>query len=173
MWSGGPSIIDPFQLAKKGAHLSGALPLKAMPRLADLCARTDGGVEVDLRFERGEQDGLCVMYGSVRTSLALVCQRCLEEMTLDLRAAPRLMLLRPGERADLEQEAETLVVEQSLSLAQVIEDELLLVMPMIPMHDVELCPARNLVKPPADQSPRRSQAKRNPFAVLKELKRKD
>ena len=29
-----PGIIDPIQLAERGAHLIGTLPLKSMPRLA-------------------------------------------------------------------------------------------------------------------------------------------
>jgi uncharacterized protein len=129
MLGGWSSTIDPIQLADKGAHLSGELPLKGMSRLLDMCRDDDGSVSVDLHFERGSADGL------------------------------------RGEREDLLESGDALVVERAIALGELVEDELLLELPMVPMHAGSECPA-------GDSASGRT-ARRNPFAVLEKLKHTD
>lgn len=168
MSGGWPSSIDPVQLAENGARLTGELSLAAMPRLSQSCCDPAGSVSVDLQFERSDSEGLRIMRGTVRASMRVTCQRCLEEMALDLQIEPNLILLRPGEREDLEREDEALVVERPLALSALVEDELLLAMPMIPMHAPAVCPARR----PLEHAPVGGRRQRpNPFAALRRLKR--
>ena len=160
-------MIDPIQLADKGARLCGELPPKGMARLAEMCAGADGTVCVDLEFGRGSGDGLRVMRGAITARIYLTCQRCMQPMMVELQSEPRLVLLRAGEREDLLEAGEALLVEQPLTLGALVEDELLLEMPMVPLHPVDRCPA-------ADQSTNKQEAKRsNPFSVLARLKRTD
>jgi uncharacterized protein len=106
------------------------------------------------------------MTGEVRARLRVRCQRCLEPMELGLAAKPALILLRPGEREDLaESEADTLVVDKPVMLSGLIEDELLLALPMFPAHAPGQCPAGD-----ADGA---RQGRKNPFAVLQGLKKTD
>lgn len=172
-----PATIDPVQLADRGAHLDGRLPLKAMPRLARACLEDAGEVLVDLHFERSEDGSVRRMYGNLRAALRVTCQRCLEAMELEVQTAPHLLLFRPGERDDLlEQEPDSLVVDKPLSLAEIVEDELLLAMPMIPMHAPDRCPAVTSGLMRGGSGTDRHEGtpdKSGPFAVLGRLKRSD
>ena len=79
-----PVTIDPIQLAERGARLTGTLPLKSMPRLAQGSLEGSGDVSVDLAFEREEGQQVFVMHGTLRVPLRVTCQRCLETMQLNL-----------------------------------------------------------------------------------------
>jgi uncharacterized protein len=162
--SGLPALIDPVLLAERGARLAGRLALKGMPRLCESCVGEAGEVEVDLEFRRPGE--LREMAGEVRAVIRVRCQRCLEPMELTLQTSPHLILLRPGEREDLvEAEADTLVVDKPVALGTLIEDELILALPMIPMHAPGACPSGA----EGETTPQ----KRNPFAVLQNLKKTD
>jgi uncharacterized protein len=159
-----PAQIEPILLAEKGAQLVGSLPLKAMARLAEASLDGGGEVQVDLRFGHAEVGKVYEMTGRLRATVHVACQRCLEPMELPLEADVRLLLLRPGERPEgLAPEVEALVVDKPLRLSELVEDELLLAMPMIPMHPADVCPAKDFVKSaaPADK----------PLSGLSRLKR--
>ena len=167
MLGGWSSTIDPIQLADKGARLCGELPLKGMARLVEMSADADGTVCVDLEFGRGSGDGLRVMRGAITACIYLTCQRCMQPMRVELKSEPRLVLLRAGEREDLLEAGEAMLVEHPLTLGALVEHELLLEMPMVPLHPVDRCPA-------ADRSTQQAEAKRSsPFSVLERLKRTD
>lgn len=170
-----PASIDPIQLAERGARLTGSLPLKSMPRLAEACLDSSGDVHVDLSFERSEGEGLYEMRGHLSAKLRVPCQRCLEEMDFELEVSPRLMFMRlGGNPALLELEADVMVVDKPLSLSSMVEDELLLAMPMVPTHGLNECPGKVYVAgvaSPAKESGKAGKVKKNPFSVLSELKR--
>lgn len=165
-----PATIDPIQLAERGARLTGTLPLKSMPRLAQACADVTGDIYVDLFFERGEGEQVFLLHGTLRACLHVTCQRCLEGMDLEVKAFPWLILLRPGGNRDrLDDEPDILVVDKPLLLSTLIEDELLLALPMVPTHAVNECPAGAYVKQATSGA---AEGKRkNPFAALNGLKK--
>ncbi len=149
-----PATVEPILLAEKGTHLVGTLPIKGMARLAPSCLDDCGETRVDLHFGRTESGNVYELTGRLEARLRVACQRCLGPMDLAFATDVRLLLLRPGEPvAGLAPEVEALMVDRPLRLSELVEDELLLVMPMIPMHPVEACAARNFLKsaPPADK----------------------
>ena len=168
-----PGTIDPIQLAERGAHLTGTLPLKSMPRLAQGCLEGSEDVMVDLAFERQEGEQVYIMHGTLRTHLRVTCQRCLEAMDLELKAAPWLILLKSGERLERQEgEADVLLADKPQSLSSLVEDELLLALPMVPMHAPDLCPVK--VRAASDARAVPEQVKhggKNPFSVLGRLKK--
>lgn len=164
-WS---SIIDPIQLADKGARLEGELPVKGLSRLAGMCADDAGMVRLDLVFERSPVDGLRAMRGTIAAHIYSTCQRCMERFALELKSEPRVLLLRPGEREDLLDAEEVMLVEQPLTLGTLVEDELLLEMPMVPMHPADRCPSGHLTRQES-----REAAPSSPFSVLEKLKHRD
>lgn len=172
MFGGLPATIDPIQLAGKGARLRGKLPVKAMRRLVELCRDDSGEAVVDLMFERGDAGEMYLMHGTMAATVRVTCQRCLEGMDLELAAEPRLILTRPGEREDIQaQEAGILVVDKPISLSELVEDEFLLVMPMIPMHDEKVCPVS--VYKTAANGVGAGDKINKPFSILNGLKRKE
>lgn len=163
-WS---ATIDPIQLADTGARLAGELSVKGMSRLVEMCLDDDGSVRVDLQFERGPSDGMRVMHGTIAARVHLRCQRCMGRMPVELTSRPRLLLLRPGEREDLLEAGDAVVIEQPLALSVLVEDELLLEMPMVPMHSPGHC-SGSRTNGAAEQ---KHGARPNPFSVLEKLKK--
>ncbi len=104
------------------------------------------------------------------------CQRCLQPVPVPLKVE-RDFLFAPSEAQaeawDAERDdADVLVLTKSLNLLELIEDELLLALPLVPRH--EACP-EPLVTPPAVEAPDKSSPENkngdNPFAILAQLKR--
>lgn len=174
MLGGWSSTIDPIQLADQGARLNGELPVKGLARLAEMCRDDDGSVRIDLQFERDPSDGLRTMQGTIDATVSVTCQRCMEGMALVLSVEPRLLLSRSGERDDLAESGNAVILDGPVTLGTLVEDELLLAMPMVPMHPIDRCPARERVQSPAPAGAGSEEKKRaNPFSVLGRLKRPD
>ncbi len=165
-----PQQIDPFRLAETGRSLAGPLPLAGLDRLAPLLAADGGEVEVELSFARAPQGGH-VAEGTVRGRLRLVCQRCLQPVTVEVDIPVRLAFVHhEAEMAGLGPEYEPcLVGEDALRLADMVEDELLLALPQVPMHPPEACPAARVAAPETEPEPERE----HPFAALAQLKKTD
>jgi uncharacterized protein len=165
-----PHQIDPFRLAEAGAQLSGNLPLRQFQRLRQLLADDSGEIAVKLDFEVDEL-GVPIVRGNISASLALVCQRCLEAFEFPVDAEIALAWVKTAQEADkLPLRYEPYVVEETpLLLNDVIEEELLLALPQIPMHEEADCPASKLLKQ-RDKVTDEPEEKANPFSVLAKLK---
>ena len=157
-------ISDSFAFAKEGRVLEGTLAVSDLERLHDLLADTSG--ELAYRLE-GAKDG-CGHYTlrlEVTGTLAMPCQRCLKVVHLDLEVDNLLQLIPEGmEPSQEELEDDTrdfLPVAGELIVADLVEDEVLLALPVAPRH--EKCGL-----PGADNAGERI----NPFAALGALKGK-
>lgn len=165
-----PAAIDPIQLAERGERLTGKLPIKGMQRLVELCLDDSGEVALDLQFERAETEDMYVTHGLLTSTVRVTCQRCLEPVSLDLSAKVELFFVRPDEHRDLQtQEADILAVDKPVSLSELVEDELLLVMPMIPMHDPRVCSVKQTAAMGTTQD-ELPPTRVSPFSVLSKLK---
>ncbi|UCE88628.1 MAG: DUF177 domain-containing protein [Pseudomonadota bacterium] len=140
-----------------------------MKRIQPLLARAGGEAEVKLEFDM-EASGVHTLRGRVRAELPLACQRCLEPMLCPVELDLALSLVR----SEAEAERKVLPYEPyvvdvvPMDLSDIIEDELLLELPQVPMHEIEQCPAKSLAK--ALKNTPAAAEKENPFAVLGELK---
>jgi uncharacterized protein len=103
------------------------------------------------------------------TEVALECQRCLQPMRLALEAERRIYFVEGEDAAaalDAENEDDVLALTPTLDLQALVEDELLLALPLVPRHEV--CPEplpRALV-----EDDRAREAADHPFAALAALK---
>lgn len=151
---------------------AGELPIVAMSRLCEALADTDGMARFELDFGRDEF-GVAYLDVRVQAPLSLLCQRTLEPFVLPLAVDSRLGLIRSErEESALPPGCEPLLVAEggSLNLADVIEDEVLLALPLIPVNPDSALPDEATSPYPASESGEgRSD---NPFAVLRELKKR-
>lgn len=148
--------------------MCGELPLARMERLAPgLCDR-DGAVSIDLRFGRDEQ-GRNLALGPVTARLRVPCQRCMECMEMAVAAALRLVFGDPGgdEGAVPEGHESVPLANGRISLLELIEDELILALPMAPVH--EDCPGGVWRRYMGGEAP--SEGPPRPFAALSRLRR--
>ena len=158
-----PHTIAPERLAREGVRLQGQLQLRNMPRLAPLLSDSRGAVDVTLAFSRSERGFTCIT-GKYATRLALVCQRCLEPVGVSLAAGINVGITLPDKATQLPGSLEPLVLTgETMLLTDFIEDEILLGLPLAPMHEPDECAA-------GKQFSERKFSAPNPFHVLKTLK---
>src|SRR5258708_13053602 len=84
-------VIDGFEFASAGAAQQGVWPLSGFARLRELLASDAGEVDYALRGTRDAR-GRPSLRVSVRGTLQLRCQRCLEAMPFKVQAEELLVL---------------------------------------------------------------------------------
>ena len=167
-----PQQIDPFRLAAKEAQLQGQLPLSQMKRLTSLLNSSEGEVDIDLSLHMASSR-VVMLQGHVHTQIDLICQRCLEAFKLPLDVDINLALARTEQDLEsISDDIDAQVVEDTtIMLTDLIEDELLLVLPSIPKHEVDKCPATKLLNQLNEHIEHSENVKpSNPFDVLANLK---
>jgi uncharacterized protein len=166
-----PPSFDPWNLAASGGHLQGELSLWSMTRLKSLLNSDRGCVRIILDGGRDEQ-GVHYCVGQFSAELEVVCQRCMQSMGLPLVTRVCLGLIRSDSQAkSLPKAYEPLLSSDgNVVLSEMVEDELILALPVAPMHsDLRQCEALGFVLPEARDGGVPSQDEPSPFAVLSEL----
>ncbi len=159
-----PEHIEPCKLAEKGARLVGNLDLGRMRRLTPSLCRANGTVEIELEFGKDER-GNRLVTGGWSARLELICQRCLEPMEIALSRELRLELVGATQESgcmSLDFEPIQVFESETVSLLEMVEDELILVLPMAPVHAIGDCRRKDIMGP--------GEENQSPFGVLAKLK---
>lgn len=161
-----PQWLDPRKLAHQNAEIEGLVGSENLPRLANAVAQLAPATVV-LSFAVND-GGVPVVEGESTTEVRLVCQRCLMPMAQGISATFTVGVVADElDATDLPPQMDPWVVNEAVAdVYALIEDELLLALPMIPMHPLEQCCAE--VVPAADDAPSVSRPK--PFDMLRQLK---
>lgn len=169
-----PQRLDVRAFADAGARLEGELAPAALPRLADSVLRTDvaplpvrWSAQGELRPVTGGRPELWLQLRA-ETTVTQQCQRCLQPMAVPLAVDRRFRFVaseEEAERLDEESEDDVLVESRRFDLPALIEDELILALPLVPRH--ETCPQPL----PAATSDAAEEVAPNPFAALAALRR--
>jgi len=165
-----PEYIDPLQLADNRGALKGQIPLKSLDRLADILADDTGTIAVDLFF--GREGRLAKIEGHIETVLELKCQNCLGAVKWPVDCAIKLGIVTSIDQANrLPEGYEPLLVEEGkILLKNIIEDEILLILPAFPKHQ-HSCLAPKLDNNNIDSLVNDEQSSpENPFSILAKLK---
>ncbi|SAK76262.1 hypothetical protein AWB78_03366 [Caballeronia calidae] len=185
-----PRALDIYDFAKSGRQAAGALRMSQMPRmLAEVPADApDGDVAFTWQGEGSTQPELQddgteapqpYLRLAVHGSVWLTCQRCLQPYSQHLDVDATYRIVATEEEADEfpldDDEVEVIVGSRQFDLVDLIEEELLLSLPLVPKHNV--CPEvhESLLPGDADDESDESGAaeqeeKPNPFAALEKLK---
>jgi uncharacterized protein len=163
-----PRRLDPRKLAHQGAVFSGIVPVNSLPRLQEAVA-TVRRVVADIEFGLGDQREK-VVQGRVCADLDVVCQRCLEPFGAQVTSDFTLAVVWSEEDArQLPATYEPWITgEGEGDLYEVLEEELLLSLPVVSFHQEE-CTDKALFSS-GDLPEDASEKKPNPFQVLKQLK---
>jgi len=168
-----PDFVDPWGLADAGKRFRGSIPLRELERLCSALAGCDGDVEFEIAFRRDHQRR-ALIEGSVRASLSLQCQRCLQTMAHAVDSRFQLAVIEVADEVErIPEHCEPVQVEEGqLSPLALIEDELLLSIPQVPKHDPSICRIDPVLirDDEADQDGLERESTVNPFAVLATLK---
>lgn len=161
-----PDTVDALRMVAAGRSFQGSLPLSRLPRLVSMLADAQGEVAYELSFIRDEV-GCAQLVVHAEALLPLICQRTLERFLLPSQVDVRLGLIEhERDEAALPPDCEPLLLQDGcVHPAAVIEDELLLALPLIPVK-----PGSEPVHA-GDDAERAAQppATHNPFAGLGDL----
>jgi len=106
--------------------------------------------------------------------LHLVCQRCLQDCTVDLDEKRRFVMVASEAEADAyppeDEEQEPLVASQHFNLLETIEDEVLLSLPLIPKHPEGFCEPHATVFG-IEEDDEGVEERENPFNIVKNMKK--
>lgn len=108
---------------------------------------------------------------TARLEVSLQCQRCLQPMTGLLQIERRFRFAADEAEAiklDDETDDDVLVSSRDFDLHELLEDELILALPIVPRH--QSCPEPLQVPGAADPTAEPGEVRPNPFAVLARLK---
>jgi uncharacterized protein len=165
-----PQHINMLRLSEQTAPFHGSLLIKNMPRLAPSLYSDEGEAVVDLGLGTDEE-GTRFCRVQLSAEVVLQCQRCMEPFKYGITSDFLHGVVSSEREAETlaEQYEPVIVQDGQLMVQDMIEDELILKMPIVPMHpDVE-CKVK---LPVIDSiSAKEEEAEKNPFHVLKLLKR--
>lgn len=143
--------------------LERSVGLDELPRLAELLTTTAGSLSVRLEGWRDEQ-GKSWLQLDIAGEPVLCCQRCLGGMKYPLAIRSRLQLIAPGADwpdDDLEDDsADAIAADAELNVLSLVEDEVLLALPIAPRHEQCESPSASA----SGNGP-------SPFAALADLKK--
>lgn len=163
-----PETIDAWRAVKARRRFEGSMPLAGLGRLAPMLADTDGVVRYAIAFDR-DAHGAAFVEIVAEAELPLVCQRTLARFELPVRIDQRLGLLRREEdEAGLPPGWEPLLVaDDSVEPVAVLEDELILAVPLIPTRPGETPSDGPLWSTDPETAP---DVRSSPFAALGRLR---
>lgn len=160
-----PDRIEPLGLADVGRAFRGELPIASLSRLVRSLSAADGKLAVELVL-RIDERRIRVLTGHIVGELKLSCQRCLGEMRfpLDLHFKLGIVTSEAEGRRLPEGYEPLLATGDPVALAEIIEDEVILALPIVPLHSEDAaCHTGYRNREPEQQ-------RENPFAVLEKLK---
>ncbi|WPB56011.1 YceD family protein [Xylophilus sp. GOD-11R] len=167
-----PDSLDVPAFARSGARLEAVDPLARYPRLVEDITGAPEGHSVQWLATGEWRDatgtvGVPWLALSGDAVLPMTCQRCLQPVEMPVAFETRFRFVADEATADAEDdesEEDLLVIRRDLPLRELVEDELLLAMPPVPLH--EACP---VALPTSVEDPdfaAAEEARAHPFAVL-------
>lgn len=168
-----PRHADLRKYVAAGARIAGTVPLAALERLQGVLASMDGDVTLELQCGM-DDEGYRVVSGTVRAGLGLQCQRCLGSLCHQVDASLALALVwREEEIVSVPSRLDGLVVGMDpYDLYELIEEELLLALPLVARHPEGVCEISSEFVV-ADDEPAQDERAGSPFAELAGIRRGD
>jgi len=170
-----PLYINPERAAARGFEASGEFMLEKMNGLRERLLTPYGKVEAKLKFNKeGRRKNV---KGHIVGEMIVECQRCMSALKIPVDHYFQLGFVEGEDEIDrLLPGEEPLLVNNSedIFLADIIEDELELLLPMVTMHDIGACEQREMfvtVEEAPEEEPAVEEKRPNPFAVLGVLKK--
>ncbi|AUH00418.1 23S rRNA accumulation protein YceD [Pectobacteriaceae bacterium CE70] len=167
-----PLTLDAVRTAQKRLDYVGIYTAEQVMRVAESVVSVDSDIEAVLSFSIDNQR-LAVINGSADVAVTLLCQRCNKPFKHQVHATFCFSPIINDEQAEaLPEVYEPIEVNEfgEVDLLAMIEDEIILSLPIAPVHDSEHCEVSD-----ADmifgKLPEEAE-KPNPFAVLASLKHK-
>ena len=168
-----PLTVDPVKDAQQRIDYDGYYTASQLVRLSESTGKVLSDAQVTLSFYIDPQK-LVVMKGQVQVDVELECQRCGEPFKQTLECHFMYSPVANWDQADdLPEIYEPIEFNEfgEIDLLGAVEDELILALPLVPMHSSEHCEV-SAHEQVFGELPEELAKKPNPFAVLANLKQK-
>jgi len=160
-------FIDSLDFARNGQQITGEVLVNQLSRLSDVFEYKQDVLQYTVTGRIG-------LYEIPQLDLQLagtgqiICQRCLHGMTYAISVSNSICLrtqaqLDELDDSDLDEEYESVLADARLDVWQLLEEEILLSLPIAPKHLLGECQTVNGSQPQQKES--------HPFAALAKLKR--
>lgn len=164
--SRGPAeLLEIAALVAHGSELEIECELKSLKRIAPLLSDRRGTAHARFRFHG--MGGSAAAEGRVTATLLVTCQRCMDEVAIPVDAECRLVFA-DTEALNMQVAAGHELVttrDGRISLAELVEDELLLALPLVAVHGTGTgCASQSSADVGTD-----GDSRQRPFARLREL----
>lgn len=167
-----PLTTDPVKDAQRRVDFDGYYSANQLERLAASVVKVLSDAQVTLSFFVDPQK-LVVMKGKATVDVELDCQRCNEPFVQTLSCefcySPVANLDQADELPEIYEPIEFNEFGE-IDLIGTIEDELIVSLPLVPMHSSEHCEV-SVAEQVFGELPEELAKKPNPFAVLASLKK--
>ena len=161
-----PETVNFMRQVERNRVIEGVYPLSKFARLNESLQSNDGFISV--RIEFGHCVGFACLRAKVSAKLLVECQRCLKPMETEVTGNIKFALVNSEDEFELlPDELEPYLLEgDEQSIIDIIEDEVLLSLPMVTVHENDcsdfMSRQQEIIKAEKEAS--------NPFAALKALK---
>jgi len=171
-----PDRLDVKAFAQAGGHLSGHDTLLKYKRLAEEAQglhpdlRVDWQADGEIRSTHGI-GGQIWLHLKADATLPMTCQRCLHPVDVPLSVDREFRFVADeatAEALDEGSEEDLLALSREFNLRELIEDELLMDLPVVPRHDE--CPTQVKLASSDEDFEEANAGKPNPFAALAGLR---
>lgn len=164
--------VDVFELSRTRERRSGRIELAQLPRLAAMLVDVEGGLDY-LIAGGPDRDGHPGAHMQLAGAVRMNCNRCGRPVQIAIERDLPFRFVRSEAEAnaipvDEDEDIEIIVGSTALPIADWVEDEALLSLPLAPRHEDCEMPALGAHAGPEEEV---EEARPNPFAVLETLKR--
>jgi uncharacterized protein len=168
------SIVDAEVCARAGSTIARTFSAADLPRLSEAGGREGSSIEANFQF--AHFDGRPAVSGELHGAAVLTCQRCMQPVSVELDDSFQVLIVEE-ERGDEPGGYEQVVAKASrLDLRWLAEEQVLLALPLVPMHENADCVEH--VASAADESDSddvvedEEEVRQQPFRNLRDLMRK-
>jgi uncharacterized protein len=169
MPGGASKLRDVRKLSDARAILDLDIPLAELPGIPVELISGGGPLHVEMQF--GREQGFMLAQVALKGELQLVCQRCMGALKWRLDSQSPVLLIESETEADAAPaQSETyLAAEGRLSIAALAAEELLLALPIVPLHERGAGCGEGKSVPAASVPAATEQVTARPFADLRAL----
>ncbi len=167
------ACIDIRKAFSQELEVAGSVDSTRLPQISEAAASEGIEVQVSLKFVV-DRFGQKKIQGFVTAKLKMICQRCLQPAPLELQESIKLALLASEDQiSGLDPEWDPWITsEPRLELADLVEEQLMLALPIVHMHEDVKCIEKLGYHAETDRDLPESADNEsgNPFSILKQLK---
>lgn len=169
-----PNFFEPYRLADRQASFNGQVLVDLLPRVKEAVVAAES-MTLSVEFSR-DQDGYRVASGTVAGQVTLTCERCMGDMPFTLDTGFEMALVAEESQVpSLPKRYDPWLVTPGaeVSVADLLEDTILLAIPVFPKHPPEECRIQmsfGVENDDVEMSESSTPEKPNPFSILADLK---